>query len=348
MNPMVSVCISTFNRLDQLKVAIQSIYNQDYPNIEISIYDNASTDGTTDYIHALDVGGNVIGLLRTFTDTRNPNAMETLNKTFHAARGEYILVMDDDAYLSTPDVISKLVETMDKNKDAAIVGANVKSPASVDGHLWQMPIRTEDGLFIPDWQIDRMGTFVYFEFHGACALFRKEFVRQSKFYDETFTIYMNELDLACKMLSRYHDVLIRSDAVAIHTGVGDRNACNKRVYYFIRNYNTILTRNFRTVTGRLKAVLAHTFMSSGYYAERILIHKTCKTRLTIFSFGLYMLKATGIGLYRCFFPDQKNEFNGYVKQSDFEQAMYNGFKRCIKDRLFWFLARKDTTVKGVR
>jgi glycosyltransferase involved in cell wall biosynthesis len=44
--PLVSVGLPTFNRALSLGCAIQSVLSQDYPNLELIISDNASTDST--------------------------------------------------------------------------------------------------------------------------------------------------------------------------------------------------------------------------------------------------------------------------------------------------------------
>ena len=341
MNPLVVVCISTFNRFHDLQKCISSVMEQDYENLKIVIYDNVSSDDTQKLMAAYEVW--FPGIVHTiYGEEPEPNAMVTLNETFWKAKdlgAKYILVMDDDGYLATEDVISKLVASM--VDWCAIVGANVKSE---DG-MWQMPVRRSDGYFLTPEEIDKVNLFGYFEFHGCCALFDVEKCSKLGFYDESFGIYMNELDMATRALAAGYMVLIRTDAVAYHRGVGDRNACTDRAYYFIRNYNTVLTRNFRTVIGRLKAVTLHTFMSGGYYAERILIHNTCNNRWKIFKFSYYMAKIIILALYRSFFPDQKLK---YPDQELFEKSMYNGFKRCIKDRMKWIKGREYTSTKGVR
>jgi len=48
--PLVSVYMPTKNRLALLKQAIESIISQSYPNIEILIVDDGSTDGTYQYL----------------------------------------------------------------------------------------------------------------------------------------------------------------------------------------------------------------------------------------------------------------------------------------------------------
>jgi GT2 family glycosyltransferase len=324
-----------------LEIAVESILRQDYPHLELVIYDNASSDNTPEYLTKLsEKYPNINAICR---KVPNRNAMQTLNQTFRASRGEYILVLDDDAYLPDTTTISKLVIAMETHPDAAIVGANVQA-ANGD---WQMPIRTVDGLFVPSWQIGNMGTFKYFEFHGACALFRKSFVQEIGYYDESFMIYMNELDLSTRVLAMGFNVYICADVIAIHTGVGDKNACTKKVYYFIKNYNTVITRTFTSVYKRLTGVLLHSFMSGGYYFERIMIHKTCKSRFVVFKFLYYLTKILCIGIYRSFFPDKNYRFD-ISFQRIYENSMYNGFKRCVTDRLLWFINRKDTTSKGVR
>ena len=43
---LLSIGIPTFNRAETLKQAVESLLAQDYPNIELVISDNASTDDT--------------------------------------------------------------------------------------------------------------------------------------------------------------------------------------------------------------------------------------------------------------------------------------------------------------
>ena len=51
--PSISVCISTYNRVDLLKFAVKSVLEQTYPNWELIICDDGSTDGTSEYISHL-------------------------------------------------------------------------------------------------------------------------------------------------------------------------------------------------------------------------------------------------------------------------------------------------------
>ena len=116
--PLVSCCISTWNRVDDLCKCVESIQAQSYPNIEIVIVDNCSTDGTFEYCMEL-------GCVYHRMEDTSSSAMETLNLAFSMGSGDYILVLDDDAYIRDNDGIEKLVNIISRDPTIFAVSANV-------------------------------------------------------------------------------------------------------------------------------------------------------------------------------------------------------------------------------
>ena len=47
---MISVVIPTYNRAQTIRMAVDSVLNQTYRDIELIIVDDASTDGTQDVV----------------------------------------------------------------------------------------------------------------------------------------------------------------------------------------------------------------------------------------------------------------------------------------------------------
>ena len=51
--PLVTIGIPCFNAKDTVKDAIEAALKQDYPNIEVLVVDDCSTDGTKSYLQDL-------------------------------------------------------------------------------------------------------------------------------------------------------------------------------------------------------------------------------------------------------------------------------------------------------
>lgn len=88
-----SIVITTYNRLDLLKRAIQSSFDQTTPS-EVVVVDNASTDGTQAYVESL---GDAVVYVRNRT---NANHAGAVNAGVKAASGDWIKLVDDDDYLA--------------------------------------------------------------------------------------------------------------------------------------------------------------------------------------------------------------------------------------------------------
>lgn len=103
--PLITVYIPTFNRVDLLRRAVDSVLNQDYTNIEIIIVDDHSEDETANYLHEISIKEPRV---RYFINETNLGACACRNKAIAEARGEFITGLDDDDYF-LPNRISSFV-----------------------------------------------------------------------------------------------------------------------------------------------------------------------------------------------------------------------------------------------
>lgn len=107
--PLVSACIGAYNREGYIRETIDSVLAQTYPNIEVVVVDDASTDGTVDVIASY---GDRVRLIR--RDTNSGICPVTRNQATRAAKGAYIAYLDsDDAWF--PTKIEKQVEFMESH-----------------------------------------------------------------------------------------------------------------------------------------------------------------------------------------------------------------------------------------
>ncbi|MFB7637343.1 glycosyltransferase family 2 protein [Peribacillus butanolivorans] len=94
-NPLVSVVIPAYNRPDTLKIAIDSVLEQTYPNIEIIICDDSTDDQVQEMLVPY-LGSN--SKIKYYKNERNL-FLENWHKCYDLSSGEYInYLMDDDVY----------------------------------------------------------------------------------------------------------------------------------------------------------------------------------------------------------------------------------------------------------
>lgn len=90
---LVTVYIPTKNRLDLLKLAVESVLNQTYSSIELIVVDDASTDSTRDYLTEISDKDSRVKFL---FNTQSKGACVARNMAIKQANGYFITGLDDD------------------------------------------------------------------------------------------------------------------------------------------------------------------------------------------------------------------------------------------------------------
>jgi glycosyltransferase involved in cell wall biosynthesis len=88
-NPLVSIVINNYNYEKFLKEAIDSALSQTYPNIEVIVVDDGSTDDSRSIIASY--GNQIIPVLKS-----NGGQASAFNAGFEASKGEIVLFLDSD------------------------------------------------------------------------------------------------------------------------------------------------------------------------------------------------------------------------------------------------------------
>jgi GalNAc5-diNAcBac-PP-undecaprenol beta-1,3-glucosyltransferase len=95
----ITVAITTFNRCGLLGRAIQSVLVQSWPGIEIVVVDDASTDGTQDFI------AHNYPQVCYLRQDQNQGCGAARNRALQEATNSYVLILDDDDTL-LPDSLA--------------------------------------------------------------------------------------------------------------------------------------------------------------------------------------------------------------------------------------------------
>jgi glycosyltransferase involved in cell wall biosynthesis len=96
--PLVSIIIPAYNHEGFVAQCLDSVVADDYPNKEIVVIDDGSSDGTLDVIESW-ADGHRRAIPITVVSRPNRGATRTLNELLHLARGELVLPVASDDYL---------------------------------------------------------------------------------------------------------------------------------------------------------------------------------------------------------------------------------------------------------
>jgi GT2 family glycosyltransferase len=127
----VSIVLVTYNRRDCILQCLRSCLQQDYPLLEIVVVVNPSDDGTE---AAISQEFPKVKLLRTH---KNIGFFPALNMAIANTSGDYIMMVDDDAYFLTCDAISTLVQAFQNDPRLGAATCNIEGPK-------ETPIRNVD------------------------------------------------------------------------------------------------------------------------------------------------------------------------------------------------------------
>lgn len=116
--PKISVIISTHNRKDKLKRAIDSVLNQSFQDFEIIVSDDKSLDGTRELIKEMQ--GNDSRLKYTRLSCNFGNHSKPKNEGIKISTGEYIAFLDDDNSYR-PDHLQILYKEMERDSSIDVV-----------------------------------------------------------------------------------------------------------------------------------------------------------------------------------------------------------------------------------
>jgi GT2 family glycosyltransferase len=221
---MVSVTIVAWNSERYLSACFTSLQKQDYPQLEVTIVDNASSNGTRKVLREVEPRWRVI------YNESNVGFAAGQNQAIRASAGEWVLCLNPDVVLS-PDFVGRLVTAGEAHREAgSLCGKLLRWDPAVEPH--QTNIIDSTGIYFTRnmRHLDRgaeeqdngqYGRVQYvFGASGAAVLFRRDFIEavsvEGQFFDEEFFAFREDADLAWRVQVMGWKCLYTPAAVAWH------------------------------------------------------------------------------------------------------------------------------------
>ncbi len=107
MRPLVSIIIPHWNGIDVITECLESLQRATYPNLEIIVVDNNSTDDSVNYIRK------TFPKVVIFENGLNEGYAGGCNRGSEIAKGEYLLFLNNDT-IHEPNWIEPLVQLLEK------------------------------------------------------------------------------------------------------------------------------------------------------------------------------------------------------------------------------------------
>lgn len=111
----ISIITITYNSSKTLATTLESVANQDYPNIEHIIVDGLSKDNTMEIVKQYPH-------IKNYVSEKDKGLYDALNKGIKMATGDVIGLIHSDDFLATNDAISKVAKAFQENNTDSIIG----------------------------------------------------------------------------------------------------------------------------------------------------------------------------------------------------------------------------------
>lgn len=193
--PKITIGVLNFNGLKYLRKTIPPLLKINYPNYEILVVDNGSTDGSLKYLSQFKD-------IRLIKNKDNLGYCVGKNQIVQQSRGDYVLLLDEDILVTDKNCLSKFLNFY-KSKKCGFVSpllVNKKeSKTPFFGGFWSIfayGIRPK--FNVASIQGSKMGFSEVVSIEGGAVFFKKSQFVDIGYYDEKQPYYLDVGDMSIR------------------------------------------------------------------------------------------------------------------------------------------------------
>jgi GT2 family glycosyltransferase/glycosyltransferase involved in cell wall biosynthesis len=212
--PKVSVIVVTYNNLELTKACLHSLeVYSNYPNYEVIVVDNASSDDSPNYLREWVAQGDNRTII---LNPDNKGFAAGNNQGLLAATGEYLVLLNNDTYV-TPGWISSLVKHIERDPKIGLLGpvtCNIGNEAKINIHyanMNEMLVESSKFTLRHIGHLTPLRTAAFF-----CVMISRAAYEKVGLLDEAFGIGFFEDDDYCRRVEQAGFSIYCADDVFIH------------------------------------------------------------------------------------------------------------------------------------
>jgi len=247
--PKVAVVILNWNGIKHLREFLPSVLSSVYPNLDIIVGDNASTDGSVEFIRQ------EYPSIQVVQNDDNYGFTGGYNRVLAKVEADYYILLNSDVEVS-PGWITPVIELMES--DPLIAAAAPKIRAYNQKEYFEHAGAA--GGFIDAYGYPFCQGRIFYEIEqdngqyqqsgevfwatGAAMFVKSKCWRDAGGFDERFFAHMEEIDLCWRLKNMGYKVIYCAESEVFHLGGGTLNVENPfKTYLNFRNNLLLLANN---------------------------------------------------------------------------------------------------------
>jgi len=248
-NILIAIIVLNFNKRNDILDCLKSIFNLEYPEIEVIVVDNGSTDGSSEAIKSEYPDVHLVESKKNLGVAGGRNiGIKYADQKFNY---KYLLFLDDDIIIEKK-ALTEMVCSFYKDKSIGIVAPKCllsKTPGVI-GYAGGMSVNLFSGKIInigggekDEGQFDKPG---FISSCGGLCLISRELINQVGIFDEKFNPYgWEDVDLSLRARQKGFKIFYNHKAVIYHKGgkKGRGKAINEYEFSKSNNYFYLIKKH---------------------------------------------------------------------------------------------------------
>lgn len=223
--PQVEAMVLAYKSKDYVSPCLESLLDQDWPDLKITVLDNASGDGTAEFVRSRFPSIDVLEAKENLGFAAGHNVL------FDRTRADYVALLNHDA-IARRDWVSELVAAAETMPKGAAFGAKMlmrRCPTILNSTgivMNESGFAADRDIGRPDLQVSMTPERV-FAVCGGALLLRGSVLRAIGGFDPTFFMYVEDVDWCWRARLAGHEVYYVPSAVCVHDWHGDMAAASR-------------------------------------------------------------------------------------------------------------------------
>lgn len=221
----LSVIIANWNTKELIKNCIESVFDAAKPgdpSFEVIVIDNASSDGSRQYLESL---GEKIILIR---NDENRGYAAACNQGYAVSNGKYILLLGSDTIMHQ-GTLAGCVKYLEEHNDTGAVACRLLNPdGTIQNSLKKFPkLKNAFFTYLSMGSFNREYDMADFSYNITCEaeqaaatflMIRKSILSATGLFDESYRILYNDVELASRIWETGNKIMFLHEYSITHYG----------------------------------------------------------------------------------------------------------------------------------